>query len=75
MTEEELKNRYEQAAGEMLSLGHKLDQLKRDYNWLVANELSGVEPSWGGGAQVLETIRVSIQTTYLVALQDLLYGG
>jgi hypothetical protein len=70
--EEQLRQEYEQAAGEMLALGHKLDELKRRYDWLVA-DLGGVEPSWGGGAQVLESLRATIQTTNLVALQNLLY--
>jgi hypothetical protein len=72
--ENQLLLQYQELAGQMLALAHQADKLKRDYDYLVS-QAAGVEPQWGGGAQVLESLRATIQTTNLVALQNLLYSG
>jgi hypothetical protein len=71
MNEQQLLELYRELAGQMLQIGHRLDEAKRQYDYLVSQ--AGGEPPWGGGAQVLESLRTTIQTTNLVALQNLLY--
>lgn len=73
MNEQQLLELYRELSGQALQLAHKLDDAKRQYNWLVSQQLGNVEPSWGGGVQVLESLRTTIQTTNLTALQNLLY--